>query len=608
MHPSMKMKLFLPRSVFLWCCIMFIASWALYANTLANGFAFDDKSLIVQNTFLKNQPSLATIFTTNYRAGAGFFGDGLYRPLVVLTYILNAGTPLSPFPFHLFNITLNAANASLLFLLVMKLFGNLPLAVLSGCIFGLHPIHTEAVANIAGRPELMWVFFLLIAWLILDRFSKRWWSFPIVALLYLASLLSKETAVMFPCILLAVDYGVKKSPSGTHAWKRYGVLAVTVGVYVVIRWLVLGDTTAGFDPEFADNPIAHVRVVARIATAFVVLVRYAVLLIFPFRLSADYSYNQIPIQSSLFHAAPGAGILLFAGMIALALSLRNRHPVLLFSLIVFLFPYLLISNLIIPVGTIMGERLMYFPSAGYAIAAGYLLTFPVKRWRIASLACAAVILSMFALKTATRNRDWRNDDALFAADLRNSPRSVKVLCNMGYLTGKRGLIEESMGYFHRALELYPEYGEALKGYGKRLYDLKRYEESAQYYARAVSVSPKNAEFRNDYGIVLEKIGRFDEAEAQFTASMRLNPSNPVPYQEMSSIMIGKGEFQKALDFLRHAAELGGDPRIILNNSAVAEYLSGNLSGAYELLLRAESQGIAINEDLSRTIRASMHQR
>jgi Tfp pilus assembly protein PilF len=185
---------------------------------------------------------------------------------------------------------------------------------------------------------------------------------------------------------------------------------------------------------------------------------------------------------------------------------------------------------------------------------------------------------------------------------------VKILCNLGYLTGRRGLIAESMGYFRKALELYPDYDEALRGYGKRLYDLKRYEESAQYYSRAVSVSPKNADCRNDYGIVLEKIGRYDEAEAHFTVSIRLNPSNPVPYQEMSNIMIAKEEFRKALDFLHQAAALGGDPRIILNNSAVAEFLSGNLSGAYELLLRAESQDIVINEDLARTIRASLHQR
>jgi hypothetical protein len=183
-------------AVFLWSALIFAFTWALFANTLVNRFAFDDKSLVVENAFLKTHTPVSTIFSTNYRAGAGFTGDGLYRPLVMLSYQLNAGKEISPFPFHLFNVTLNAVNAALLFLLLYLLFRNLPLAIIAGLIFGVHPLHTEAVANIAGRPEILCTFFLLLSWLILERYRTRLWSIPVGAVFLFGALLSKETAVL----------------------------------------------------------------------------------------------------------------------------------------------------------------------------------------------------------------------------------------------------------------------------------------------------------------------------------------------------------------------------------------------------------------------------
>lgn len=590
-----------------WYGFVFVLVFLVNSGTLFHRFAFDDKSLIVDNLFLKNKPPLSTIFTTNYRAGSGNVGDGLYRPLVMISYIMNARQPLSPFPFHLFNVTVNALNSVLFCMFIFHLFKNLPLAVLSSILFGFHPIHTEAVANISGRPELIYVFFILLAWIIRERWLYSTGIFIMVVFLYVCGLLSKETAVMFPFMIIAYDILKNRPLFSLRHGIEYSVLALSTAAYLFWRWHLLGTTAAGLVPDFTDNPLYHVSFLSRIATAFGVYARYVGLLVAPLRLSADYSYNQIPVLTTFFHILPIFGIFLFFMAVVAAIVFR-RHILIPFSIILILFPYILVSNIIFPVGTIMGERLLYLSAGGISLFTAFGILRLYEKNRAIAVFVFIPLMIFFTGKTVARNEAWYDDETLFSTDVKHAPNSVKILCNLGYLTGKAGNIEESKEYFRKAIDIYPEYTEALRGYGKRLYDQKRYEESLQYYARAVHSAPDDVNARNDYGIVLGKTGRLDEAEEQFAASIKLNPNSPLPYQEMSGICIDRGWYEKALDYLRTAERLGGDRRIILNNSAVAFYLLKDYSSAFQALKEAEAAGVSINEELAGAIRAAVQKR
>jgi protein O-mannosyl-transferase len=602
----MKIIFSYPVRTILWFAAVFCSAWLISANSLNNKFAFDDKSLVVENKILPHDISLAEIFSTNYRAGAGFTGDGLYRPLVVLSYALNAqGKKPEPFPFHFFNVTLNALNAVLFGLLVLLIFKNVPAAIASGFVFAFHPLHTEAVANIAGRPELLFVFFIFIAWIIMEKYRTRIFSIAVGSILLFAALLSKETAVMFPFILLGTDIILKRPLKNIFTLIKYSALGLTIVFYIIIRWMILGNTTAGLVPDFVDNPLYFAAFGDRIITAFGVLYKYFMLLFLPVNLSSDYSYNQIPILSTILHFKPIAGIGILAGITGAAIHFRNKYPVYLIALVLFFFPYILVSNILFPIGTVMGERLMYLPSAGFSLALGFFFSQFMKSRRIPVIVGFIFILSLFAAKTFTRNRVWYDDYTLFKTDLKNSPNSVKLLCNIGYLTGKNETAQESIGYFQRALEIFPDYEPALRGYGKRLYDQGKYEESVKYYSRAVETSPQVTDAHIDYGIVLEKLNRVDEAEREFTLASRMVPANPLPYEELSNVMIAKGEYGKAIDCLNRAKDRGGNERIILNNMAIAQFLAGNITEAYQILMEAESRGISINQDLAQTIRAAV---
>ena len=588
------------RPFLLYSGLLFLLSWLLYANTLSNKFAFDDKSLVVENRLVNESYTISEVFSTNYRYGSGFIGDGLYRPLVILSFILNKTDSVHPFPFHLVNCTLNALNTILLFSLFMALTKNLSVSFLGSVIFAFHPIHTEAVANIAGRPELLCMFFMLLSWISTEYLKNSWISYFSSGLFLFAALLSKETAVMLPFMVIAVDAVLKRPVLKRPLLSNYIVMVVIITLYFVIRLKALSSISLGFTPDFVDNPIAGSPAGERIATAFSVFIRYIVLLLFPVRLSADYSYNQIPIEHSLIALLPALGFFLLLGLIIAAVYSGRKNKIHVIGAVIFFFPYVLISNIVVPIGTIMGERLLYVPSAGFSLVLGAALTSLIIRRKRMTIALVVILLSLYGARTITRNNAWTDDTTLFSTDLKNAPRSTKVLCNMGFLTGgKTG--EE---YYRKALEVYPESDSALLGLGKNLYSQRRYDESAMYYERAARLYPDNARCHYDFGTVLDKLGRYDDAETELLTAIRLDPGNVKSYEAIGAVYINNRHYVKSIFFLEKALSMGGNRQVLYNNLAAAHFLNGDTGKALEYVTLAEKLGLPMNPEMVHTIKSA----
>ncbi|MBN1293038.1 MAG: tetratricopeptide repeat protein [Candidatus Latescibacteria bacterium] len=592
------------KNLILLCLALFAFSWLLYANSLTNGFAFDDKSLVINNKFVNESYTLGRIFSTTYREGVGFTGDSLYRPVVILSFVLNKGEKLDAFPYHFVNITLNACNGFLLFLLLYFLTGQVNIAFFSALIFSFHPIHTEAVANIAGRPELFCAFFLFLSWIAFEKTKSLMISYCVGSLSFLAALMSKETAIMLPFMIVAIDLIKSRPLKDRRMLFKYGSLMFTAVLYLVIRWLVLKDKQ-GLNPEFVDNPIAQSPVMERLSTAFAVFVRYMYLMLAPYRLSSDYSYNQIPLQQSFLNIVPLVGLVLFISLLSLAFYLRKTNKIYTTGLIIFLFPYLLVSNIFFPIGTIMGERLMYIPSAGFSLMTGWLIVYAFNKWRSVTVFFLGIIFLLFSVKIYKRNQEWYDDFSLFSADRKNSSQSVKVLSNLAFLAGNNGDYKTAMSLYREALGIFPEYDAGLRGLGKKYYDLKQYDESVKYYAKAVNLYPKRADLLYDYATVLEKLGRFTEAESKLMIAIRLDPSSPKMYEEMGTVKIALGEYKSAILYLLKAIELGGNMQLILNNLAAANYFNGDYLEAYKYVQKAEEIGVRLNQDMVNTIKSQI---
>lgn len=517
---------------------LFAMTWILYANSLSNQFAFDDRELIVKNRFLHTETSFAKVFATSYRSEAETFDGLYYRPLVILSFMHNANDPSNPLPFHLVNVTLNALNTVLLFIFIYIISRNLLLSACTSILFAFHPLHTEAVANISGRPELLYVFFSLSAWIILEKYRNHPWSGSLAALFLSAGLFSKETAATLPFMIITYDFMKKRPIFSKTGILRYLPLLTALILYLIVRFYVL----AG-EPEFQlqklDNPIAYSPHIERISTAFLVFSRYIGLIFFPYRLASDYSYDSLPVVSSFFNPLTLIGLVLFITIIVISVVTAKRSLFIPLAGILFLFPYLIVSNIFFPIGTMLGERFMYFPTAGFSLGISLLVAQYIKKRNPYVIAVVGIVLLLFSARTVARNRDWRDDLSLFGADVKTVPRNTKILGN--------------------------------------------------------------------YAIQLKLRDQLPKAEQYLIEAVRIDPTDPIPYKELAGIWVAEGRYREAISAIGKAEELGGSDSVILNTGALAYFLSGDISSAHRLLTIAESENVAMDENLANAIRTAVNE-
>jgi len=398
--------------------LLLAVAMLVYGNTLLNDFTFDDGPYILRNPTVTHL-SLRGVFVPT-RA------SNVFRPVSFATFVLNmAAGGGQPLGFHLFNLLLHAIVTFLLYLVLKKLLEGLvqgaTIAWVAALLFAVHPIHTEAVASIVGRFELLAALFLLAAWLL--HLRER----PAFALLcFVLALMSKESAVVFVLLAPAGDYAFGK----LKPLQRYGWIAGVGAVYMALLWKIQGGR---FGPRLIsplDNPLKWLPADLRFLNALRVAWKYVGLHVYPATLSCDYSYNAIHLYANWRHAIPAAA----AAMLVLALwgwTLWTKRSEWFLAGAIYLCGFAVTANLFVPTGTIMGERLAYLPSAGFCLLAALLWTRLEQRRQKLAWAVLAILVTTLAARTMVRNRDWRDNLRLFSAGVRAEPESAKVHFALG---------------------------------------------------------------------------------------------------------------------------------------------------------------------------------
>jgi hypothetical protein len=406
-----------------------------------------------------NWANLRLIFTRAY-----WFPQrdtALYRPLVTLSWLANyvflhqGDQPLS---YHCLNFALHLANTLMVWLLAGAVLRRPLAAFFTGAVFAIHPISTEAVANIGGRADLMSAAAVLAALVLYARFGEgggRRGSLIRAALFVLAvaGLLSKESAVVLPALMILYDCAVR--PERLRGWKKAlgWYLPVLYGLMMTlfVRQWVLSRLRSP-EPVWDDNPISMAGFVQGRLTAMGVILRYIKILIWPRTLSCDYSYNQIPLVSLPI------GLLFLTGVVAIlaavAWSYRKSPAFFFFGMLFFvaLFPA---SNVVITTGTIMGERLAYLPSVGFAgcaVLAVFGLAGRVAGETRRTYAAAAILsaaLVAMGIRTYVRNFDWVSDEAVWTRALTTVPHSWKPSHGIAAILGNT----KDQANLDRAIEL-----------------------------------------------------------------------------------------------------------------------------------------------------------
>ena len=521
-----------------------------YLIGLGNGFAFDDVSIAAENPRIRSIEGIRRVFTTDWWDGTRS-RTLVYRPLAMATLSADyaaarlgqTGPPparlpdRSALPFHLQNLLWHAAASVALFVLVIELFASPPLAFLTAALFAVHPVHTEAVYGIVGRAELIAAFFvfasLVVAWRVFRDDPAGVRRPALAGLLLLLALLSKEHAIVVPAVpllwLFLRPRDQRRAIAGRRSFRLLmASLIVAALVFLALRATVLGSIAGvgAAPPDLHDpnNPIATATGAARWLTPVRVFGDVSRLLVFPRILSVDYSFNQIPVVSSL-DLATSLCLLALIGLAASAIFLRHHAPAASFGILFFFLTWALTSNFVVPIGTILGERLLYLPSAGICLAFAFGLLAAGRRLRVPVAALTVVLVLLGAARTWARGLDWKDNLTLFASAAGASPRSCKVHYNLAIELRLAGRTQEAVDHFERALRLGPNDAKIHNNLAGILAGEGKIDAAIAHLEQAVRIDPDDADSQFNLGSMLRQTGRLPEAIEHFGQAARLKPDD-----------------------------------------------------------------------------------
>jgi len=508
----------------------------VYANTLWNGFTMDDELYISTNPAVTHVTE-GELFRPNRVSN-------VFRPVTFATLALNWSVAREqPFGYHLVNLILHAGVTLLLYWVLQTILGPLPetktVALTAACLFAVHPIHTEAVASIVGRAELLAAGFLLAAWLLhlLDQ--------PLSALLcFLLALLSKESAVVFLPLVLVGDCarGAQKPPT------RYASIAGLTLLYLGLLWKVQGDRFGQAAISLLDNPLAQLPVGWRILNALRVAWKYVGLQFYPATLSCDYSFNQIPMYRDWHHTLPAAlAAVLALGAWTWAIRKQRRGWILAGG--IYLAAFAATTNILKSSGTIMGERLAYLPSAGFCLLLALSWNWLRDRQRTVAVAILGVVLAAMGARTLVRNRDWKDNLTLYSAAVRTVPGSAKMHMDLGGAYMGRKQYELARTELQTALRILPDYPDALENYGLLESHLGNYQAAGPWLERALHMTMRdNPDYdfnAVNFAAVLMQTGHEDAAMELLNREIAASPKYARAWSNRAVLRYKRGEMASA---------------------------------------------------------------
>jgi hypothetical protein len=564
-----------------WMAMAMVAliAFGVFYNSRNNQFVLDDHGIIKSNKITKNgigMDNIKTIFTTSHRKGdVSDLEHSLYRPVAKLIFAAEyQWGDGKPEYFHAWNIFYMILCSCLLYwLLYLATKKNWVLSLAIAGLFAVHPIHSEAVANIKSLDEVLGAIGVLGALISFHYYTKN--NNPLLLALALISytlgIFSKESTIV--AVALAPLYLYYFTDADINKILIAAVvMLIGAGIFLAAREHAIGWFLhqPQKDPSALDNVLAMTKLDQTkvggyqphlfIPTVIYLMGYYVYTLFIPYPLSCDYSFASVNVEG-LDSWKFWLSFILFAAVIYFAIKTIKKKNIIGFGILWFLLASSIISNLFIVIGTSFGERLMFLPSIGWCIAVVGALYYLLNYYNqnaaemnimtgLKKYATLFIILGIvgcaYGWKTMDRNKDWYKDFTLFSRDVQYFGESTHLLFYWGnHLSSSeyqeilksqgKGEAEiknanlEAISTFKKSMSIFPALpSDGYNQYGKAYYNLSdanhpTYLDSADYYYKKAHVEDTtNSVFLNNIGTIffqraipMQRADFFDSAYKYF---------------------------------------------------------------------------------------------
>lgn len=571
--------------------VLCLIGMLVYVNTLTNEYALDDIGVITQNRYV--QQGMAGIGDIiSHPMLYGFTGrpvydssaiNDLYRPLPLVTYAIEQQlTPNEPMTGHLVNILLFGGSVLVLFGLMRRLTARMSIAVIGTLLFALHPIHTEVVANIKGRDELL-AFVTGIGALncLLDYASgKHRWGIVAAMVLYFLALWSKETPIFLVAFAPIAVWYIRKPTMRKMAGVVLSTATVAVA-YLYIRASVLNAYNANHAEiiDFIENPLTGVPAgKSAMATAMVVLLNYLRLLVLPYPLLSDYTFATLPFYG-MGDWLPWMSVVVYLALIAIVIIALNKkrdsEPG--SGILLLLLSLAPVSNLFFLTGSIMAERFLFYPSAGFCLLLGWLIV--QIRQRAIRAGLLTIVCIGWAGITIARNADWKNNKTLFAADVKTAPNNVRLLHGLGYelaapllsgTTTDRTDAEEAMRMYRKSMALYADQDKLHADMAQLMAALGERDSAIVHYHAALKLKPGTPTYLSALGGIYFGMGQYDSTIALCRTALQKAPMDGALLANLSLCYLQKGMPDSAIIIAERSLATGAEQTLAKDVLAAAK--------------------------------------
>ncbi len=548
-------------SHWLFITIIVFLSVIIYANTLWNGFVYDDMGEIVNNQWVRQFNNL---FSACHR----------YRISETFTFWINYKLwDLSAAGYHFTSLLFHVLVSVGVYFLANLILKNRLSAFFTGVLFAVHPVHTEAVSVISHRQELLAMLFIIISLILYikgrsfdETKRKRTWFLITLSLIsYFFAMAAKEVAIILPALIFLYDRFFL-SNSLNRNWKldirnsiKYYIPYIIIfGLFFLFsitgpRWRF---SYAGFNVVSLGHSLSGGRSYTSILlTQLKGFSEYLRLLFYPNRLLIDYYF---PIHATLFQPSTILGLILLIGLLFLMIILFKKNKIISFGMAWFFINLLPVAN-IIPKTFFVAARYLYIPSFGFCLIVGFILGQLVirKSLRIWGIILFGLIISFYSVRTIMRNFDFKSEYSLWSKTLKDNPMSATGYNNLGAALLNSGDIEQSIEQFRKAIELVPTYAKSYYNLGIACLNMGSYDEAIDNLSYSIRYDPKSYESYIALGTVYQNLGKHLEAIEEFKIALTLNEDAKL-HHALGISLQNINQFDDALQEFKRAIAINPD--------------------------------------------------
>ena len=463
---------------------------------------------------------------------------------------------------HLTNVLFHAANTVLLFLLLKQLTGAHWRSAFVAALFGLHPLHVESVAWVAERKDVLSGLFFLLTLLMYAQYvgqakiqnSKPKVFYSLALLFFVLGLMSKPMLVTLPFVLLLLDYWpLNRLALSTPNFQRSTILRVTLEKLPFLAFSVTSSAVTFVAQKNAIQPFDRIPTDIRAVNAMVSCVGYLRKMFWPVDLAIPYPY---PSHWSFGLFWLSAAI--FSAVIVFVFWFSRRFPFLVTGWFWYLGMLVPVIGLVQVGGQSMADRYTYLPLIGVFIVLVWGAGAMLERWRLPKQIIWTVVILILAACTARtldQLRFWQNTGTLFNHAIAVTKGNAVAYYNLGEYCSGQGRLDEAMDDYLKAIQIRPNYDDALNNLGVTLALKGNLDSAAARIQESIRYQPKKADAYYNLGNVFVMQNKPDEAIAAYTEALQLKPDYPEAHNNLANLLAAQGHLEEALKHYRETLRL-----------------------------------------------------